>query len=213
MKTSLLSFGVTLACAVAFAQVQSGPVTYRIDGGHSLVSLHVGKAGPFAFAGHEHHIETSAVSGGIQFDAGHISAATVAVLVDATQLKVTGEDEPPADVPEVQRTMLGPKVLDVARFPAISLDGTRITVTSMHGQGTRLTMDVVVSGQFTLHGQHRAVDVPVHVELDGPALTATGSFQLDQSRYGIKPVSVAGMVKVRDTVDVSFTVVARAQLH
>jgi hypothetical protein len=51
------------------------------------------------------------------------------------------------------------------------------------------------------------------VELDGPALTATGSFQLDQSRYGIKPVSVTGMVKVRDTVDVSFTVVARAQLH
>ena len=44
---------------------------------------------------------------------------------------------------------------------------------------------------------------------DGDALTATGHFAVKQTEYGIKPVSVGGVVSVKDAVDVSFTIAGR----
>jgi hypothetical protein len=53
--------------------------------------------------------------------------------------------------------------------------------------------------------------VPVHAVLDGGALTATGRFQVKQTDHGITPVSVAGVVNVKDALDISFTIVARGR--
>jgi hypothetical protein len=39
-------------------------------------------------------------------------------------------------------------------------------------------------------------------------VTATGRFALKQTDYGIRPVSVGGVVSVKDSVDISFTIVA-----
>ena len=40
------------------------------------------------------------------------------------------------------------------------------------------------------------------------ALTAAGELELKQSRWGIRPVSVAGVVKVKNELRVEWTVVA-----
>jgi hypothetical protein len=40
-------------------------------------------------------------------------------------------------------------------------------------------------------------------------LTATGRLTVNQSDYGIKPVSVGGVVAVKDTVAVTFHIVGR----
>jgi len=50
----------------------------------------------------------------------------------------------------------------------------------------------------------------VSVKIDANSVTATGRFAVKQSEFGIKPVSVGGVVSVKDTLDVRFTIVARS---
>jgi len=53
------------------------------------------------------------------------------------------------------------------------------------------------------------VTVAVHVELSGSALTATGQFTIRQSAFGITPISVDGVVAVKDTLDIAFSISAQ----
>jgi hypothetical protein len=45
--------------------------------------------------------------------------------------------------------------------------------------------------------------------IDGDTLTATGKFTIKQTDFGIKPISVGGVVKVKDDLNINFTIVAR----
>jgi polyisoprenoid-binding protein YceI len=129
----------------------------------------------------------------------------VRVEIDATALKVTGKGDPPKDVPEVQRVMSSDKVLDVERYPTILFQSTNVSVESR----TDTTVNLLVTGTLALHNVIRSLSVPVHVELAADTLTASGRFPVKQTDYGIKPVSVGGVVAVKDAVDISFTIVAR----
>ena len=51
--------------------------------------------------------------------------------------------------------------------------------------------------------------MPVAARIEGQTLIATGRFALKQTDYGIEPVSVGGVVSVKDTVNISFTIVGR----
>jgi hypothetical protein len=53
-------------------------------------------------------------------------------------------------------------------------------------------------------------DDPVAVRMDSNTLTATGRFTVKQKDHGSKPVSVGGVVSVKDAVNASFTIVGRA---
>jgi len=46
--------------------------------------------------------------------------------------------------------------------------------------------------------------------MDSNTLTATGRFTVKQTDHGSKPVSVGGVVSVKDAVNASFTIVGRA---
>jgi polyisoprenoid-binding protein YceI len=127
------------------------------------------------------------------------------VTIDASALKVTGKGESAGDVPKVQETMLGAQVLDVQRYPKITFTRASIAVKTQ----TLATLDALVTGQLTLHNVIRLIVVPVTVRREGNALTATGRFPVKQTEYGIKPVSVGGVVSVKDAVNVNFTITGR----
>jgi hypothetical protein len=61
---------------------------------------------------------------------------------------------------------------------------------------------------LTVRDAMQTVSVPVHVELKGDSLTATGRFAIKQSAFGIKPISVGGVVAVKDRLDVDFLIAA-----
>ena len=124
---------------------------------------------------------------------------------EATALKVTGKGEPPDDVPEVQRVMLSDQVLDVKRFPTITFQSRQVAVVK---QANQLTLGI--TGDLTIRGVTRPVDVPVTVELATDGLRANGRATVRQSQFGIRPVTAgAGMVRVKDEVDVVLSVTAR----
>ena len=168
-----------------------GPARYVIVPEESTVTLRVGKAGLFKFAGHSHEVTAPARGGEI--------------AADAADLRVTGKDEPPEDQPKVQEAMLGPKVLDAGRYPDIAFRSQQVS-----GRETSPgVFELQVRGELTLHGVSRPLTLPVHVERAG-TLVASGRTSIRQTDYGIKPVSVAGVVNVRNEVEVEFRFTARA---
>jgi polyisoprenoid-binding protein YceI len=210
-KSNLHRFG-TAACLAGLVLLNvgrgiGGTAEFSVVPGESRVVIGVGKAGMLAFAGHAHEVLAPAVSGTVTLDGTDWPRSGVSLEFQAAALTVTGKDESPSDVPEVQRTMLGARVLDAERFPKVSFRSTRVALQAVTTGGA----DLRVEGTVTLHGVTQPLSVPVHVTLDGSGtLTARGQFSLKQSAYGIQPVTAAGgTIRVKDDVDVQFTVKAR----
>jgi polyisoprenoid-binding protein YceI len=183
--------------------------TYAIDAERSRAVIAVGKAGALSFAaGHTHEVLASVITGIVNVDTTRLAQSSVRLTIDTTALRVTGKGEPLEDVPEVQRVMLSDKVLDVQRNPTIAFESTGLTV----DRQTPTAADLALAGQLNLHGVTRSLTVPVHVEFTTPdTLTRRGHLRVKQTDFGIAPVSVAGVVKVKDALDVEFTIVAEAR--
>jgi polyisoprenoid-binding protein YceI len=180
--------------------------SFQVDSTRSRAVIAVGKTGAFSFiAGHTHEVVATRLTGIIRVDRDAPTDSSVRLEIDTRALTVTGKGDPPEDVPKVQEAMQSAKVLDVARFPSIRFESTNVTVKSQ----TAATLDLTVGGRITLRDITRAVAVPVHVAFENGALTANGILSIKQSDYGIKPVSVAGAVAVKDALAISFTVIGR----
>ena len=187
----------------------ANPRTFTVDPGSSHSLIEVGKSGAFSFvAGHLHEVEAPIANGVVHLDPGDPSHADVRLEFDAAAMRVTGKGEPPDDVPKVQQVMLGEQVLDVRRYPKITLESTSMSAASAKTAGATL-FALTMTGKLSLHGATQPFKAPVSVRLDGATLTATGKFSIKQTDFGIKPISVAGVVNVKDALNLTFTIVAR----
>jgi polyisoprenoid-binding protein YceI len=202
--------GLTVLVAFAaaiMAHAQTSPTTYAIDTGASRVIIHVDKTGLFSFAGHTHEIAAPAAEGAITVDPDDLSRSSVRLAFDASALKVTGRGEPAGDVPDVQQTMEGPKVLDASRFPRITFTSRRIEMLGRDGTEVRLR----VAGDLTLHGVTKPETAEVTVTVTHDRVIGKGTLRVKQTDFGIQPVTAGGgTVRVRDEVEVEFTIVASA---
>jgi polyisoprenoid-binding protein YceI len=117
----------------------------------------------------------------------------VEVHANARELRVIGEDEPEKDRAEVQKTMLGPEVLDSERHQEIVFKSTDAEPAGPE----RWTLH----GNLTLRGQTRPITVQVTLK-DG---RYTGAATVKQTEFGIKPPGKAG-VNAKDEVRIEFEV-------
>jgi polyisoprenoid-binding protein YceI len=165
----------------------------EIDIQKSVMRVRVFKSGLFSAFGHEHEISAPIESG--SFNESGLSAE---VTVDARKMQVMDRDVSEKDRAEIQETMLGPKVLDVGRFPEIRFRSTGVEPAGA-GRWT-------VRGDLTLHGQAR----PVKLDVQSHNGHFKGAAPLKQRDFGIEPVSVGGgAVKVKDELRVEFDIVAK----
>jgi polyisoprenoid-binding protein YceI len=144
MRRTVFLAAVSLVCVLDVSAQQ-----HNIDTQRSTLTIHVGKTGAFSGLGHEHEVRAPIHSGSA--DTG--SHPAVEVRVDARALRVIDKDESEKDRAEVQKTMLGPEVLDSDRYQEIVF---KSTVAEPAGQG-RWTL----RGNLTLRGQTRPVTVQV----------------------------------------------------
>jgi len=183
MRTVLLTTA-SFVCVLGVSAQQ-----HNIDTQKSTLTIHVGKAGAFSAFGHEHEVSVP-IQGGVAETGSHPS---VEVRVDARALRVIGKDEPEKDRAEVQKTMLGPEVLDSEHHQEIVFKSTGA---ESAGQG-QWTM----RGNLTLRGQTRPVTV--HATLKAGRYTGEATVKLTD--FGIKPPGKAG-VKTKDEVRIEFDV-------
>ncbi len=185
-------------------QVDAGDTTYAVDAGRSSVVVHVGKEGVFSFAGHEHVVTASRLRGRVFAAADDLSRCLVTLVFETAALRVQEKGEPAGDAPKVQAAMLGPQVLDVSRFPTVTFESRSVT----GKPAAEGAYDLDITGDLSLHGVTRSVALPLRVEVRGDTLKASGRLLLRQTGYGIKPVTVAGVVKVKDELTIDYAIVA-----
>jgi polyisoprenoid-binding protein YceI len=157
-----------------------------IDTAHSTITIHVGKAGLFSAAGHEHEVKAPIEEGAIDdSDPGRVW-----FKVKASTLTV----QPEADQAAVQSTMQA-TVLESDRYPEVRFESTSVR---------RLDRDRwMVTGNLTLHGSTKAVTTEVHRSNN----EYQGQAKIKQTQFGIQPVRVAGgTVKVKDELTIDFDI-------
>ena len=192
---------VAMFTTAGFATVQ----TWQVVPAKSRATIHVGKAGAFSFiAGHTHEVSGPIQIGTIDVDLEAPSRARVRLTIATAELKVLPDREPEGDAAKVQDAMDSDEVLDVAHHQRITFESTSVTM--KHRDGNRL--DLMVTGQLTIRDVTREVTAPVHVDVVDDALTCTGHIAIKQSSFGIKPISVGGVVAVKDALDIDFSVLA-----
>jgi polyisoprenoid-binding protein YceI len=184
MRSILVLAAMSLICVFGVIAQQR-----NIDTQKSTLTIRVGKTGAFSAAGHEHEIHAPIHSGSV--DSGAHPA--VEVHVNARELKVTDKDASEKERAEVQKTMLGPEVLDSEGHQEIVFKSTGAESV---GQG-RWTLH----GNLTLHGQTRPVSVQVTLKDE----RYTGEAKVKQTDFGIKPPGKAG-VRAKDEVKIEFDV-------
>ena len=98
----------TLLSCIALSSQFASASQRPLDREHTTFTIHVGKAGLFSLAGHEHKV-AAIITEGAMDDAGE---GYIWLRIDAHQLTVLSEE----DQAEVQTTMQT-KVLESDRFP------------------------------------------------------------------------------------------------
>jgi polyisoprenoid-binding protein YceI len=184
MRSMLAVVAMSLVCTFDVSAQQR-----NIDTQKSTLTIHVGKTGAFSALGHEHEIHAPIHSG--TADTGTNPAVEIHVI--ARELKVTDKDASEKERGEVQKTMLGPEVLDSDSHQEIVF---KSTAAEPNGAG-RWTLH----GNLTLRGQTRPVKVQVTLH-DG---RYTGETTVKQTDFGITPPGKAG-VRAKDEVKIEFEV-------
>jgi polyisoprenoid-binding protein YceI len=191
MRLTRLALGI-LAIVVCPGPDKLCAQTQTIDVNKSSLKIRVFKSGAFSAFAHDHEIQAPIDEGRIDSSA----SPSVQLRVDSRKMRVLDPDISVEKRTEIQHTMEGTAVLDVAHFPEISYRSTAITKSGdAHWE---------VRGNLNLHGQNQLVVVVV--SLDGGHYRGSASFK--QSDFGISPIRIAGgTVKVKDEVKIEFDIV------
>jgi len=200
---------VSAALISLFASVSAGAqgsASYSVDSQQSKMEIHVSKEGAFKAFGHDHLIAAKQISGQVQFDPQKIDQSSVHLRIPTKSMAVVDPGESEKDRRDVQATMEGEKVLDVAKFPEITFASSSVSAAKKTSEGWDLTL----SGNLKLHGVEKAVSLPLHVRAKANELRGDGELSVLQTDYGITPVKVGGgSVKVKDKLKITFDIVAR----
>jgi polyisoprenoid-binding protein YceI len=179
-------------------------IHYAIDSGVSRLTVRGSATGFLSAFGHNPMISGRSLVGTADVAEDTLEGAALKAAIKGDALLVDN-DISDKDRREMQRAMQE-EVLEITKYPEIAYECSR-TTGERTGEGQ---FSFVLEGELTLHGVTRKESIPGRAFVTGELLRASGEFVLRLSDYEIKPVSaVAGGLKLKDEVKVSFDVVAR----
>ncbi len=202
---------IILAAVLLLMPVRASAAEFLVQPERSELVVKVYKAGLASALAHDHVVRATRLRGLITGDPTNPESGFVELIVQAGSLVA---DEPEmrrkhglpkgpgdSDRRQIQSSMLGEGQLDAAKYPEIAFRST-----SVQPQGSNR---VIVSGDFTLHGTTRRISLPVVVRVTTDSVEASGTFDFNQSDFGITPYSAfLGAVRNRDRLTLLFDVTA-----
>lgn len=197
-----------IAAAVAVSAPAPAPVTYTLDPGRSKFMAHASPSGLLWFKGHGHHLDAGDFTGTVELTPQTITPASLRLVVKAASLHETG-----ADFTEPQKQIINKELREIVlhpdQYPEIVFQSTNATAKPAKTGGG---YEVKLTGNLTLHGVTRPVEIPATVTLNGDEMRAIGKFSIDRDDYKVKATSAFhGLVRVSDTVKFEFDIVGRRQ--
>jgi polyisoprenoid-binding protein YceI len=201
------------APVVAAPGAATGP-RYTIDPARSEIRILVYRSGPLARFGHNHVLLAHSVTGSVRLPAPGVYAGAEfelsfpveSLLVDDSEARRAEGAEfdgiPSAnDIAGTRGNLLGPKVLDAAEYPRITVSGT--TVAAPGGLGAHATA--------TVKGVASDLDAVLEYHEAGGTLTVRGGTGTTHARLGLTPFGAAlGALTVREDIELRFTLIAVA---
>jgi polyisoprenoid-binding protein YceI len=186
--------------------MQVGVARYTLDPGVSRLQVRAFATGMLAGFGHNPIFSVRDFSGVIRIPAVGPSKASLELLVKAASLAVAG-DIKEKDRREIEQLMHR-EALESATYPEIAFRSTAVG-SEKTGEGQyRITL----IGEFLLHGVTAEQQIVAYFTLGEQQARAWGDFSLSQSKFGIRPISVAGgALKLKDELKLSFDIVARQE--
>ena len=164
-----------------------------IDIQRSKITVHVGKAGLFSAAAHNHIINAPITSGTMSESA----PAHIEFTVETARMTVEPDPKIDAKTEATIQKDMEDMTLETKKFPEIMFRSSRADKLP--------TGDWKVEGDLTLHG----VTKPVSLTVKQTGDSYTTRTVLKQTDFGIKPISVGGgMVKVKNEIEIDFQIFA-----
>ena len=179
-----------------------GQPVYRVDAGRSIVVIEVRRGGSMPWLGHDHVVSSHDVAGFVAPGEGRadlwLPLDTLVVDEPALRAEAGFTTVPTADdIAGTRRNMLT-RVLEAERHPyaVVGIRGL-----DAGGDTVRLRVDI------TLHGITRGQAADAHVERSDAALTVSGTLAIDQTAFGIVPLSVlGGAIAVQDRLQMRYRI-------
>lgn len=179
---------------------------FIIDTAVSRFTVQAIATGMLSAFGHNPNIGIRDYEGEIEFVPESYEKSVVRVTVRTSTMEVLDEMKSD-DRKKLEQTMYE-EVLEVQRFPTAMYESKQIKV-------ERLREDQLlahISGELSFHGATQTHSFDARVTRMGAMLRISGEFSLQQSDYGIKPISfAAGALRLKDEVKFDFELVARLQ--
>jgi len=181
---------------------------FTLDPGQSTVRIYVFRGGRAAAVGHNHVLSAPRFVGFFYLPATGAENGRFDLAFRLDQLEIDNPKYrstlgnafasilPPEAIKETREHMLGVNNLQADQFPFVRVHSLQIT-----GESPKFAAKV----QIEMHGQQRAMWIPLTVEGLPEHLVVAGSFVLRQTDFGLQPYSVlGGFLAVQDEVVVEF---------
>lgn len=195
----------------AVVQAQSGAKQLLVDNAASHIYVVTHRSGLFSFLGHEHAISAPVWTAELCRDEAvpansyaRFDIDARALIIDSNEgrtLAGLGRGPSAKQRDQIQQKMLDANHLAVEQYPDLQFE----TFSVSGDAGT-----LMLRGRLTIKGVTREVEVPASIETSQPNLRMSAALTFRQSEFGIKPESIAGVVKVKDPVDLHISIGATA---
>jgi polyisoprenoid-binding protein YceI len=156
--------------------------------------------------GHNPRIGIRTFTGEVDFSADAVQAGGFRLNLKSNSLGVL-DDISDKDRREIEK-MMNEQVLEASRYPDIVYEAPNVTIARIDGS----LFSATLAGALSFHGVTHDQSITARVAVFDEMIRASGEFSLNQSDYGVKPISVAGgALKIKDELKFSFEMVARKQ--
>jgi polyisoprenoid-binding protein YceI len=180
-----------------------------MDPDRSTIYVVTKRSGLLSFLGHDHSILAREWQGSICVGDATLSRADGTISVQAASLEIDSDSAravaglgrgPNVEQRRtLQQTFLDESHLAADQFPTLTVDVKEIVTV-----GDSST----AHGRITIRDRTHDVQFPVESTRSGDTVRITGVLPVAQSDFGIRPESIAGLVKVADRVAVHFNLLA-----
>jgi polyisoprenoid-binding protein YceI len=179
---------------------------YVVDARASRFTVQAFATGLLSAMGHNPRIGIRTFTGEVDFSAEAAQAGGFRLSMKANSLGVL-DDISDKDRRDIEK-MMNDQVLEPSLYPDIVYRAPNVTITRVESS----LFSAALAGTLDFHGVTRNQPITARIALFDEMIRASGEFSLNQSDYGIKPISVAGgTLKVKDELKFSFDMVARKQ--
>ena len=176
---------------------------YELDASQSKFTAHALAGGLLWFKGHNHLIAIRDFTGEAQFTSTSITPASLQINAKAASMVETSdvftEQQKQIINKELREIVLHPDQYPEIIFRSTSVTGKPISIDEY---------DLKITGDLTLHGVTRQINIPTKITVRGNELRAQGEFSIDRGDFNVKATSaVHGLVRVRKKVKFTFDIV------